>query len=111
MLKSLRSRLNSRGESQPEAADEPASLIAQIDELTALNRDQRSLERERMLLQLRHRAGVALLQEDRPAPSDPEREFPETDGEGLRRQPIPTSSTAPWFGAASGLMATCSCAD
>lgn len=83
MLKSLRSRLGSSGENRPETTDEPASLIAQIDELAALDRDQRSLERERTLLQLRHRAGAALLRQDRPAPSDPQREFPGTDAEGL----------------------------
>jgi Phytanoyl-CoA dioxygenase (PhyH) len=83
MFKSLRRRLGSSDENQPETTDDPRSIIAQIDELAALDREQRSLERERTLLELRHRAGIALLGEDRPAPSDPQREDPGTDEEGL----------------------------
>jgi hypothetical protein len=65
------------------STEDSASLLEQVEELTARNREQRSLERERTLLRLRHRAGAALVGEDRPAPADVEREFGGTDEEGL----------------------------
>jgi hypothetical protein len=81
MLKSFRSRLGSRANAP--AAEDPAELRERIAELTTLNRAERSLERERELLRLRHRLGAAVVREDRPAPADDVRDFPGTDAEGL----------------------------
>lgn len=84
MLKSLRSRLGTLGESRTDAQpDDPTPFLRRIDELNRLNRTERSLERERELLQLRHSAGAAQVRENRPPPADPERQFPGTDADGL----------------------------
>ena len=79
MLKSLRTRLGSPGPSAPDAA----ALADQIAGLSALNREQRSLERERELLRLRHLAGAALVAGERPEPGNVTRPFGGTDPEGL----------------------------
>ncbi len=81
MLKSLRSRLAPR--SDEPVGEDPAALRERIEELTAVNREQRSLDRERELLRLRHRLGAILVAEDRPAPTDAIRDFPPLDGDGL----------------------------
>lgn len=83
MLEALRSRIGRRREAETDAPESPGSLLGEIEELAAANREDPTLERERALLQLRHRAGVALVSEDRPAPSSPEQEPPEPDAEGL----------------------------
>jgi hypothetical protein len=81
MLNSLRSRLGSH--SGDADVGDPDLLRRRIDELRVLNRAQPSLERQRELLRLRHRVGAALVREDRPPPSDAERDFPGTDDQGL----------------------------
>ncbi len=82
MLKSIRKQLGSRGATN-RATGDPEALAERIAELTAANREERSLETERELLRLRHWRGAALVREDRPAPADEQRQFGDTDGEGL----------------------------
>ena len=83
MLNSLRKRLGGSGDSSAPAEADTAELRARIDELTAANREGRSIEREREILVLRHRLGAALIGEQRPAPDDPVRAFGNTNDDGL----------------------------
>lgn len=61
----------------------PEALRARLDELVSANRRERSLEREREILRVRHRLGAALVTEDRPSPEDPVREFGDLSDDGL----------------------------
>lgn len=72
---------------QPSTAGQAANTDAraQIDELTRLNRSERSAERERDLLRLRHGVGLQLL--ERPAQAAPA--HPEPAWEQLGDGPVP----------------------
>jgi hypothetical protein len=82
MLNSLRSRLAPRGRDAATTED-PAAIAAHIDELVAANRDSRSVDREREILKLRHRAGARLVDAERPAPEDVRRDFGPLREDGL----------------------------
>lgn len=78
MLSRLRSRLRG-ADGQADAA----ALLERIEELTAANRRDRDLHRERKLVRLRHRAGAALVAGQHEAPSDRSERFPSRNGSGL----------------------------
>jgi hypothetical protein len=66
--------------------EEVDGLLAEIAELSEANRAERDHERERRLLRLRHRAGVALAEGAAPTPSYPapaDRELPGRTGPEL----------------------------
>lgn len=84
MLRSLRNRLGANGHGDAETKPEdPAAIAARIEELMVQNRSSRSLQREREIMRLRHRAGARLISADRPAPEDVRREFGPADDQGL----------------------------
>lgn len=82
VVRSLRFRRGSGARGGSPLAD-PASLRERIDELTARNREERSVELERELLSLRHRLGSALVREQRRAPADARSGFPHPGPDGL----------------------------
>jgi Phytanoyl-CoA dioxygenase (PhyH) len=63
-------------------------IRAEIEELTLANRAERSIERERRLLQLRHDAGIALLQNR----SVDEPRYPEPDFDGFEALALPETT-------------------
>jgi hypothetical protein len=70
----------------PPPVEDVEAALAEIDQLAAENRERRDPERERRLVTLRHRAGVALVNRDAGELSYPEPatgQLPERNGSGL----------------------------
>src|SRR5436190_11250685 len=86
IFRSRKSRDQGGAVAEAPLAEEAGELLAEIGELTEANRADRDPARERRLLRLRHRAGVALVRGDSPPPRYPEpadSDLPERIGSDL----------------------------